>query len=116
MPTRGNLKGIGRGQTYKALIVARWLRGATYDQVARATHHSVVSVQRYVRAFSRVVQLRQQGLDRPEIALLLQIGWPLVAEYLAIYEKHDTPFVRQRLDEQLERFRQRTQTPKKRLA
>ncbi|MCP4362160.1 MAG: DUF1670 domain-containing protein [Chloroflexi bacterium] len=85
LPTRGNLKGIGRGQTHKALIVERWLRGETYDQISRATHHTIVSVQRYVQTFSRVAQLQQQGLSPDEIALLLQIGWPLVAEYLAIY-------------------------------
>ncbi len=118
LPTRGNLKGIGRGQTHKALIVGRWLRGETYDQIARATHHSVVSVRRYVQAFSRVIQLQQQGLSRDEIGLLLQIGWPLVAEYLAIYEKHDTPFVRERLTTQLERFQQRSRgsQAKKRMA
>lgn len=109
LPTRGNLKGIGRGQTHKALIIERWLRGETYDQIARATHHSVASVQRYVRGFSRVIQLQKQGLSLDEIALLLQIGWPLVAEYLAIYKKHDTPFVRERLTAQLERFQQRSQ-------
>lgn len=118
LPTRGNLKGIGRGQTHKALIVGRWLRGETYDQIARSTHHSVVSVQRYVRAFSQVIQLQQQGVSRDEIGMLLQIGWPLVAEYLAIYEKHDTPFVRERLTIQLERFQQRSrgiQSKKKRV-
>ncbi len=116
LPTRGNLKGIGRGQTHKALIVERWLRGETYDQITRATHHSVVSVQRYVQMFSRVIQLQQQGLAPDESALLLQIGWPLVAEYLAIYQKHDTPFVRERLTAQLQRFRQRSQSEKKRVA
>lgn len=116
LPTRGNLKGIGRGQTHKALIVARWLRGETYDQIARATHHSVFSVQRYVQTFSRVIQLQQRGLSADEIALLLQIGWPLVTEYLAVYEKHDTPFVRQRLTAQLQRFQRRSQGEKKRVA
>lgn len=116
LPTRGNLKGIGRGQTHKALIVGRWLRGETYDQIARATHHSVVSVQRYVQSFIRVMQLQQQALAAEEIALLLQIGLPLVIEYLAIYEKHDTPFVRQRLAAQLQRCQQRIQGEKKRLA
>ena len=116
LPTRGNLKGIGRGQTHKGLIVGRWLRGETYDQIARATHHSVISVQRYVQRFSRVIQLQQQGMAAEEIALLLQIGLPLVAEYLAIYEKHDTPFVRQRLAAQLQRLQQRTQVEKKRWA
>lgn len=116
LPTRGNLKGIGRGQTHKALIVGRWLRGETYDQIARATHHAVVSVQRYVQAFVQVVQLHERGMDKDEIALLLQIGWPLTADYLAIYQKHDSPFARERLAAQLQRFQQRTQGQKKRPA
>jgi hypothetical protein len=116
LPTRGNLKGIGRGQTHKALIVERWLHGETYDQIGRATHHSIVSVQRYVQAFCRVIQLHQEGLAPDEIALLLQIGWPLVADYLAIYNKHNTPFVRERLTAQLQRLQQRVQGEKKRAA
>ena len=116
LPTRGNLKGIGRGQTHKALIVGRWLRGQTYDQVARATHHSLASVQRYVQTFSQVIQLQQRGMSGDEIALLLQIGWPLVAEYQAIYQQHDTPFVRERLASQLQRLDRRVTGEKKRLA
>lgn len=116
LPTRGNLKGIGRGQTHKALIVGRWLRGESYDQIARATHHAPVSVQRYVQTFVRVVQLQQQGLDKEEIALLLQIGWPLVTDYLAIYQEHDSPFVREQLADQIQRLQRRVQGQKKRLA
>lgn len=116
LPTRGNLKGIGRGQTHKALIVGRWLRGESYDQIARATHHAVVSVQRYVQGFVRVVQLHQQGFGPEEIALLLQIGWPLVADYLAIYQEHDSPFARERLAAQLQRLQQRVGGQKKRSA
>jgi len=114
LPTRGNLKGIGRGQTHKALIVGRWLQGETYDQISRATHHSVSSVQRYVQAFCRVMQLHQQGLATEEIALLLQVGWPLVADYQALYTQHATPFVAACLASQLARIQQRTASEKKR--
>jgi len=103
-------------QVFLARIVGRWLRSETYDQIARATHHSIVSLQRYVQMFSRVIHLHQQGLSPDEIALLLQVGWPLVAEYLAIHEKHDTPFVQERLKTQLQRFQRRTQDEKKRVA
>jgi len=115
LPSRGNLRGIGRGQTHKALIVGRWLAGETYDQIARQTHHSVTSVQRYVQAFVRVMQLQERGLTKEEIALLLQISQPLVAEYLAIHQQHDTPFARQRLAEQLQRLGQRVAGEKKRV-
>lgn len=113
LPARGNLKGIGRGQTHKAQIVGSWLAGKTFDQIAQKSRHSVTSVQRYVQAFVRVVELQQRGLPIVEIALLLQVGQPLVKEYLAIYDAHDAPFARQRLAEQLQRLKKRPQSGKK---
>ena len=104
LPTRGNLKGIGRGQTHKAQIVRRWLQGETYDQVAYHTHHSLTCVKRYIQTFARVVQLQQKGFTPGEISLALQVSRPLVAEYLKLYEQNDAPFSRQRLTEQIERL------------
>ena len=99
LPTRGNLQGIGRGQTHKAQIVRRWLNGETYDQISLHTHHSQTSVQRYVQMFKRVANLHEEGFSSEEMAILLQIGLPLVVEYLAIHEQHDTPMARRRLAE-----------------
>ena len=104
LPTRGNLKGIGRGQTHKTQIVGRWLQGETYDQIAHHTKHSLSCVKRYIQAFVRVMQLHRQGFTEGEISLTVQIGLPLVQQYVAIYEQNDTSFSRQRLQEQLERF------------
>lgn len=104
LPTRGNLRGIGRGQTHKAQIVRRWLLGETYDQVAYHTRHSLTCIKRYIQTFVRVLHLHQKGFTMAEISLALQVGIPLVNEYLAVYEQNDTPFCRQRLSEQLERL------------
>ena len=104
LPCRGNLEGIGRGQTHKAQIVGRWLSGETYDQIARHTHHAVVSVQRYVRNFVQVVQIRRQGFSAEQCAQLLQIGLSLVRDYLVIYDQHSDSECRERLESQLERF------------
>ena len=106
VPTRGKLHGIGRGQTHKAQIVGQWLQGATYDQITRRTHHSLTCVQRYIQAFARVVQLQRQGLNQAEIGLLLGMSAHLVAEYIAVYQQHDSPFSRERLQEQLRRLTQ----------
>ena len=113
LPTRGNLQGIGRGQTHKAQIVGRWLSGETYDQITFHTHHSQSSVQRYVQMFVRVVNLHEEGFKSEEIALLLQTGQPLIVEYLAIYRQHDTPWVRRRLAEQRRRLGRRITVAKK---
>ena len=104
VPTRGKLKGIGRGQSHKAQIVGRWLQGETYDQIAQRTHHSLGCVKRYVQAFVRVINLHQKGLSPGEISLLVQSSRALVEDYLTIYHQNDTPFNRQRLQEQLEQI------------
>ena len=103
LPTRGQLQGIGRGQTHKGQIVGLWLQGSTYDQVAQRTQHSLTSIKRYVQAFVRTIQLHQQRFTTEEICLILQVGSRLVAEYLGIYAEHDNSFCRQRLTEELAR-------------
>lgn len=103
LPTRGNLQGIGRGQTHKARIVGRWLNGETYDQLTFHTHHSLSSVQRYVQMFVRVVNLHEEGFGPEQIALLLQVGQPLIDEYLALYRRHDSATARRRLADQRRR-------------
>lgn len=104
LPTRGNLHGIGRGQTHKAQIIRRWLQGQTYDQIALHTHHSSTAINRYIQTFVRVIELQRQGFADSQMALLLQIGVALVQEYLAVYRQNDQPASRQRLQEQLQRL------------
>jgi biotin operon repressor len=104
VPTRGNLLGVGRGQTHKAQIVGLWLHGATYDQIARQTRHSLSAIQRYVQTFARVIDLHQQGFAASQVARLLQIGRPLVRDYLAVYQQHTAPECRERLQAQLARL------------
>jgi len=104
VPTRGKLKGIGRGQTHKAQIVGRWLRGETYDQIRLHTRHSLSSIQRYVQSFVRVADLHRQGFDLGQIALLLALSPYLVGEYLAVYQAHESTDYQARLTEQIERL------------
>lgn len=105
LPTRGRLKGVGRGQTHKAQIVGRWLRGETYDQIQLHTRHSLVSIKRYVQCFVRVADLHRQGVPESEIAFVLQMSDYLVGEYLAVYRQHETSEYQTRLTEQIKRLR-----------
>ena len=104
LPTRGNLHGVGRGQTHKAQIIRGWLQGETYDQIALNFHHCLPSVQRYVQAFVRVVHLHHEGFPESQIALLLGMSQPLVREYLTVYGRNDAPECRKRLAAQIERL------------
>jgi hypothetical protein len=106
LPTRGYVRGIGRGQTHKAQIIHHWLQGKTYDQLELQTRHSESSIKRYIQTFVRVVQLLQRGYSQGEVALLLQIGVALVKEYQEVYRKNDQPECRKRLDDQMQRILQ----------
>ena len=112
LPSRGNLQGIGRGQTHKAQIISCWLQGATYDQIAQRTHHALNSIQRYIQTFVRVIDLHQQDFSDSQLAQLLQLGLPLVQEYLAVYHDHPQPDNQRRLQEQMIRLKQAVK-PKK---
>lgn len=101
---RGNVRGIGRGQTHKSQIVGRWLHGESYDQLMRSTHHTVSCIRRYVQTFVRVVALQQEGFAESQIAHLTQCGVHLVQEYLTIYRQNDDALGRERLAEQLLRL------------
>ncbi len=102
--TRGNLQGIGRGQTHKRQILARWLAGETYDQITLQCHHNAASVARYIQGLVRVVHLTKEGFSPDEVALLLPMSCSLVAEYLAVYEENDTALARRRLTDHRRRI------------
>lgn len=104
LPTRGNLHGIGRGQTHKALIVKRWLQGETYDQLIMSTRHSLSSIRRYIQSFVRIVELHQGGFSVHQIGRLVEKGDSLVREYLAVYAENSSSEQRERLAEQILRF------------
>lgn len=106
LATRGDLQGIGRGQTHKVAILQRWLQGETYDQIARHTHHSLSSIQRYVHAFVQVQRLHRLGYTDEEVAHLLQIGLLLVGVYLQVAQGASSPACQARLDAQLQRLGQ----------
>jgi hypothetical protein len=111
VPTRGSLHGVGRGQTHKAQIVARWLQGETYDQIALYTRHSLSSIQRYIQTFVRVVHLHREGFSENQVARLLDISLPLVQEYLAVERHNDAVACRERLDTHLQRLSQGAHEP-----
>jgi len=51
--TRGQIQGVGRGQTHKVKIIELWLDREGYDKIARWVHHSPLSIKRYIQTFLR---------------------------------------------------------------
>lgn len=97
--TRGKLRGVGRGQSHKVLIVALYLKRHTYTEIKRRTRHSAHAIKRYIQTFGRVVMLTRKGLKVSEIAHAVGISERLTQEYLDLYRRYDLPEYQDRLAE-----------------
>lgn len=108
--TRGKLRGVGRGQTHKVLIVELFLKRYTYTEIKRRSRHSTSSIKRYIQTFGRVVMLTQKGMNISEIAFSVDISEKLAKEYLALYRKYNIPKYQERLTEIIQRISGGVQT------
>ena len=106
--TRGQVKGVGRGQTHKVRIIELWLDRIGYAQIVRQTYHSQQSIKRYISTFLRIVVLHQKGVPVEEIAFLTQTSQRLVQDYLEVYQAaREAPHRREKLEEELARVSQK---------
>jgi biotin operon repressor len=109
IPTRGQVKGVGRGQTHKVKIIELWLDRQGYDQIARRLYHSPQAIKRYVSTFLRMVVLHQQGMAVSDIAFLTQSSERLVRDYLTVYQQaQQRPHRAEKLAEELARVSARS--------
>ena len=117
LATRGKLRGVGRGQTHKVIIVELHLKRHTYSEIMRFTRHSASAIKRYLQTFGRVAMLNSRGLNTGEIAFAVGISERLVVEYLELYLRYDVPEYQDRLAEIMQMVgggsRQAAETPKK---
>jgi biotin operon repressor len=86
VPTRGQIKDIGKGISHKGRIVEDWLAGYTFSQIEQRRWHSISSIERYCSAFQRVVRLHVHGLSVAEIRISTGLSERLISEYLGLYE------------------------------
>jgi len=101
--TRGKLRGVGRGQTHKVVIVEYHLKRCTYTEIKRRTRHSVTAIKRYIQTFGRVVMLKRKSLSVSEIAFAVGISERLTEEYLDLYQRYNIPEYQDRLAEIVQR-------------
>ncbi len=87
VPTRGQIKDIGKGISHKGRIVENWLAGYTFSQIKQRQRHSIRSIDRYCSDFQRVIRLHAHGLNVSEIRISTGLSERLIGEYLALYEK-----------------------------
>ncbi len=102
--TRGQVQGVGRGQTHKVRILELWLDRESYSKISRWVHHSEQAIKRYVRTFKQVVVLHRKEVGVTEIAFLTNISPRLAKDYLVVYETAlEQPHRREKLGAELHR-------------
>jgi hypothetical protein len=85
IPTRGQVKDIGRGVSHKAHIVGDWLSGYTFSQIQRRRWHGIGSIERYCSDFLRVIRLYARELAIAEIRISTGLSERLIQEYIELY-------------------------------
>jgi len=84
IPLRSTIKDMGRTLSHRQKILALWLQGQEYSEIARATRHSVRSVQSYVSCFKRIAVLQAENVDPALLPYLADVSPALAREYLAM--------------------------------
>jgi biotin operon repressor len=101
VPTRGQIKDIGKGISHKAQIIRDWLAGYTFSQIKRRRWHAIHSIERYCSDFQRVARLHRHRLSVVDIRISTGLSERLIGEYLDLYQAagSDNDRLRQLLNE-----------------
>jgi len=105
VPSRGQQRDIGPGQTHRVQAVRLYLQGLEANEIARRLYHTLGSIDNYITTFARVVVLANKRYADDEIAFVIRRSTPLVAAYRQLYAEFDgKPAAARRLAEILTRI------------
>jgi hypothetical protein len=98
VPLRGIVKDIGPS-SHKSKIVELYLKGYTPTEIQRSTRHSLQSIERYIKDFSRVSILTKKKESIDNIRLIVGISERLIKEYQELYMKYKNGSHKQRMED-----------------
>ncbi len=83
LPLKGYKMDQGSRPTHKGEIIRLSEQGMEPPDIARQTHHSLKSVERYLKDYERVRMLLKQKLSIEEISAMIDRGQSVIKEYIA---------------------------------
>lgn len=86
IPTRGQVKDIGRGTSRKTQIVADWLSGSSIVEIQSQRGQDIKLIRRYCQDFCQVAYLFAQKIEEREIRKSTGLTERIVREYIALCE------------------------------
>ena len=98
VPIRGVVKDIGPS-SHKTKIVELFVKRYTTSEIKTLTRHSLKSIERYIKDFSRVSILTARSESIDNIRLIVGISERLVKEYQELYMNYKDGEHKQKIDE-----------------
>jgi len=108
IPTRGKWKDIGPGVSHKKRILELYLKGYEYTEIERNTKHTGAAIMRYVKDFSRMLVLTDEGFNDTELRIITGLSDKTIQEYKDLIEIYSTPDYQERLTQLRNIFQKKT--------
>jgi hypothetical protein len=92
LPSRGELKDMGRGVSHKVPVIRRYVQDLSLTEISRALgDHGIQSMARYLRHFALVMILDDRGLSPDQMQSVIGISSNLIEQYRQLYADLDKP-------------------------
>jgi len=92
LPSRGEIRDIGRGVSHKIPIVHKYVRDLSFSRISRELgNHGVRSMARYLRHFALVMILEDRGLTPQQMESVIGISKNLIDQYRVLYDELNVP-------------------------
>lgn len=92
LPSRGEIRDIGRGVSHKIPIVRKYVRDLSFSRISRELgNHGVRSMARYLRHFALVMILEDRGLTPQQMESVIAISKNLIDQYRVLYDELNVP-------------------------
>ena len=92
LPSRGELKDMGRGVSHKLPIIRRYVQDLSLSKIAQQLgQHGIPSMVRYLRHFALVMVLEDRGLNLGQMQSVIGISANLIAQYRSLYAELNVP-------------------------
>lgn len=92
LPSRGELKDMGRGVSHKIPIIRKYVQDLSFSQLSQQLgKHGIPSMVRYLRHFALVMILEERGLTPGQMQSVVGISENLIEEYRSLYHELNVP-------------------------
>ncbi len=92
LPSRGEIRDIGRGVSHKVPIIRKYVRDLSFSRISRELgNHGISSMARYLHHFAMVMILEDRGLNPAQMQSVVGASENLIGQYRDLYTELNVP-------------------------